>query len=86
MLCIISLIFHLLDTRLFLILKNLNIEYEIRNYCERNIGRNGNSNFTLSKLEVNFLNRNRLCVRTDGHALKSLALIHTQKQNFLNVF
>ena len=36
-----------MDTKLFYILNDTVIEYEIRNYCGGNIGTGGNSKFTL---------------------------------------
>ena len=40
-----------MDTRLFYIFNNTGIESEIRNFCGRNFGTGGNSNFTL---EISF--------------------------------
>ena len=36
-----------METKLFQILNDTGIEYEIRNYCGRNFGTDGYSNFTL---------------------------------------
>ena len=43
-----------MDTTLFYILNGTGLEYKIRNYCRRNIGTDGNSNFTLQRILGSF--------------------------------